>query len=265
MLRLNQYERTDMIPLAKSLTIIACFSFIVSCDPRSEDPEITTEEACEGAFAFPLIPVDPTTISEFENFIGDLDMSQSPDDEECGDYMKNIADEMVRDAILGSGLPYEELTEFRYTSEWFTGSATQEPYCELISVLVTRKVCDTLTRVPYMKIVWKANGELEKIVSDYSGSDYPGFVDYQNPIKDCDSDLWTLETCGGIYANSNNAYEYENLYAYEYQWKDGEKQLVKGMAAYCDLLLGYLWVPVCDDYLPNGSDTVCGTNFCSDQ
>lgn len=178
-------------------------------------------------------------------------MSQSTDDEPCGEYAFNAADEMVQNAIIGSHLPHEELTEFGHSQEWFTGSASQPAACVSLRVKVNRRVCDTAT-VSWkdLSVIWHADGVLDEVESDCGG-----LVDYRNPIKNCDGDLWTLENCGGIFSSGGE---------YVFEFYDSEKKFVKGIMALCEPTQTYYFTPVCDDHLPNGMDTLCGIDFCSD-
>ena len=246
--------------------VAVCAVLSVSCDPqlskpenKSDEPKITMEESCDGVIAFPRISLKSSTEDKFEDLIKDLDLSKNPDDKECDDYSKDRAGEMVKAAILGADLPYKELSEFIYSFEWFTGSASEPASCESMTLSIERNVCGAFTSEPFAEITWESDGNLDEIKRNYQKQ---GMVDYQHPIKDCASKLWTLETCGGIFANSSND-GIKSAYAYEFSNDD---LLVKGMEAYCKQDNTVYWVPVCDDHLSLSSNlhALCKTNFCNE-
>ena len=236
-----------MTRLVEIPMIVWCLLVVVSCDRESD---ISVEEACEDAIAFPGTLLDSPTQLKFMSLIGDLDLSQSTDDENCGEYAFGAADEMVQNAIMGSHMPHEELTEFGHSQEWFTGSASQPAACVSLRVRVPRRICDAEVIGKNLSVIWHADGVLDEVKSDCGG-----FVDYQNPVKNCDGDLWTLENCGGIFSSSGE---------YVFEYYNSEKKFVKNIMALCEPAQTYYIIPVCDDYLPSDMDTLCGIDFCSE-
>ena len=222
----------------------------VACDSSNDETDVQAD--CEGTVAFPVVVDNSAMMDLFAEKIADLDLSQSTDQEPCGEYAVERAEEMLVEAAVHAGYPEAELVEFDARKVMSTGSGSSEPTCFSFEVQIIRHICDSPIYCwpdSRLSASWWPDGSLKEVEGGGGG-----LLDYEGPVKQCDTTSWTLETCGGIFASVGE---------YFFEFTEDGKTLVKAMGALCESNDGYYVVPLCDDFLPDGqSNDVCGVDFC---